>query len=41
MDQHIPKIREASYYPTLLEPRWRSERALLAVIQWQISSGCW
>ena len=33
MDLHIPKIREGSYFPTLLEPRRRSERALLAVIQ--------
>ena len=33
MDLHIPKIREGSYFPTLLEPRCRSERALLAVIQ--------
>ena len=33
LDLHIPKIREGSYFPTLLEPRRRSERALLAVIQ--------
>ena len=32
MDLHILKIREGSYFPTLLGPR-RSERALLAVIQ--------
>ena len=32
-DLHIPKLREGSYFPTLLEPRRRSERALLAVIQ--------
>ena len=29
----IPKIREGSYIPNLLEPRRRSEKALLAVIQ--------
>ena len=29
----IPKLREGSYFPSLLEPRKRSERALLAVIQ--------
>jgi transposase-like protein len=29
----IPKVREGSYFPSLLEPRRRSERALLAVIQ--------
>ena len=33
MDLHIPKLREVSYFPSLLEPRRRSERALLAVIQ--------
>ena len=27
------KLREGSYFPSLLEPRRRSERALLAVIQ--------
>ena len=31
MDLHIPKLREGSYFPSLLEPRRRSERALLAV----------
>jgi transposase-like protein len=29
----IPKVREGTYFPSLLEPRRRSERALLAVIQ--------
>ena len=33
MDLRIPKIREGSYFPSLLEPRRRSEKALLAVIQ--------
>ena len=33
MDLHIPKLREGSYFPSLLEPRRRSERVLLAVIQ--------
>ena len=33
MDLHIPKLREGSYFPSLLEPRRHSERALLAVIQ--------
>ena len=33
MDLHIPKLREGSYFPSLLEPRRRSERALLAMIQ--------
>ena len=33
IDLHIPKLREGSYFPSPLEPRRRSERALLAVIQ--------
>ena len=30
---HTEIVREGSYFPSLLEPRRRSERALLAVIQ--------
>ena len=33
MELHIPKLREGSYFPSLLEPRRRSEQALLSVIQ--------
>ena len=33
MELRIPKLREGSYFPSLLEPRRRSERVLLAVIQ--------
>ena len=33
MELHIPKLREGSYFPSLLEPRRRSEKALLSVIQ--------
>ena len=33
MELHIPKLREGSYFPSLLEPRRRSEKALLAAIQ--------
>jgi transposase-like protein len=29
----IPRVRDGSYFPSLLEPRRRAERALLAVIQ--------
>lgn len=29
----IPKVRDGSYFPSLLEPRRRTERALLAVVQ--------
>ena len=33
IDLHIPKIREGRYSPALLEPRHRSERAQLFVVQ--------
>ena len=33
MELRIPNIREGSYFPSLLESRRRSEKALLAVIQ--------
>ena len=33
MALHIPKLREGSYFPSLLEPWRRSEQALLSVIQ--------
>ena len=33
MDLRIPGLRDESYFPSLLEPRRRSERALLAVFQ--------
>jgi putative transposase len=29
----VPRVRDGSYFPTLLEPRTRAERALVAVIQ--------
>jgi transposase-like protein len=29
----IPRVRDGSYFPSLLEPRRRPERALLAVVQ--------
>jgi len=29
----IPKLREGNFFPSLLEPRKRSEKALLAVVQ--------
>jgi len=29
----IPRLREGSYFPSLLEPRRRAEQALLSVIQ--------
>ncbi len=33
LDLAIPRLRTGSYFPTFLEPRRRSEQALLAVIQ--------
>jgi transposase-like protein len=30
---HIPRVRQGSYYPSFLEPRRRTERALMAVVQ--------
>src|SRR5688500_9332622 len=29
----VPRVRDSTYFPTLLEPRTRAERALVAVIQ--------
>ena len=36
MDLRIPKLREGSYFPSLLEPQRRSERALLEPVATQI-----
>ena len=33
MELRIPKVREGSYFPSLPEPRRRSEQALLSVVQ--------
>lgn len=33
LDLKIPKLRKGSYYPSLLEPRKRAEKALLSVVQ--------
>jgi transposase-like protein len=35
----IPRVRDGSYFPSLLEPRRRAERALLAVVQDAYVSG--
>ena len=29
----VPRVRDGSYFPSLLEPRKRAERALVAVVQ--------
>jgi putative transposase len=29
----VPKLREGSYYPSLLEPRRQAEQALLSIVQ--------
>jgi len=33
IDLRVPRVRDGGYIPSLLEPRRRSERALLAVVQ--------
>jgi putative transposase len=33
IDLAIPRVRDGAYFPSLLEPRRRAERALLAVVQ--------
>ncbi len=33
IDLQSPKLRDGTYFPSLLEPRRRAERALLAVVQ--------
>lgn len=33
IELRIPKLRSGSYFPSLLEPRRRAEKALLAVVQ--------
>ena len=33
IELQIPKLRQGSYFPALLEPRRRAERALLSVVQ--------
>jgi putative transposase len=39
IDLAIPRVRDGSYFPSLLEPRRRAERALLAVVQEAYLSG--
>ena len=33
MELRVPRVRDSSYFPSLLEPRRRAERALSAVVQ--------
>jgi hypothetical protein len=33
LDFRVPRVRDGAYYPALLEPRRRHERALVAVVQ--------
>jgi transposase-like protein len=33
IELQVPRVRDGSYFPTLLEPRRRGERALVAVVQ--------
>ena len=39
IDLAVPRVRDGSYFPSLLEPRRRTERALLAVVQEAYVSG--
>jgi putative transposase len=39
IELQIPKIRQGSYFPSFLEPRRRSEQALLAVVQQAYACG--
>src|SRR5438270_13371449 len=33
LDLKVPRVRDGSYFPSLLEPRKRAERALVAVVR--------
>jgi putative transposase len=33
LELRVPRVRDGGYYPALLEPRRRGERALVAVVQ--------
>src|SRR5579872_7532087 len=33
IDLHVPRVRDGSFFPSLLEPRRRAEKALVAVVQ--------
>lgn len=33
MDLKVPRVRDGRYYPSLLDPRKRAERTLVAVVQ--------
>ncbi len=33
IDPHVPRARDGGYFPALLQPRRRAERALVAVVQ--------
>lgn len=39
IDLDVPRVRDGGYFPSLLEPRRRAERALLAVVQEAYVSG--
>lgn len=39
IDLAVPRVRDGSYFPSLLDPRRRTERALLAVVQEAYVSG--
>lgn len=39
LDLKVPRLRDGSYFPSLLEPRRRAERALVAIVQEAYISG--
>src|SRR4051812_41283754 len=41
IDLQIPKLRQGSYFPSFLQPRKRSERALVSVVQQAYVCGVW
>jgi mutator family transposase len=40
IELQIPKMRQGSYFPSFLQPRKRSEQALVSVVQRPMSAAC-
>jgi putative transposase len=40
IELQIPKLRQGSYFPSFLQPRKRSEQALVAVVQQAMCAAC-
>jgi putative transposase len=39
IEPRVPRVRDGSFYPGLLEPRWRAERASTPSGRWSCSPG--